>query len=126
MEEMNRALLITLSIIFVGGCASPSPKSITRNHNNEIIDHVSDTETMSCEIHHVSLEIGYAPVQYGLLNNKSDYLKIKKELFPYADDPVNEGCIVGPWKKARVKVCYKCKSAYRVWMRAQEINTQNN
>lgn len=118
---MNRLPAILLLICSVGCNQTLEPSSNIRP-SEEIIDHATYDDSTHCELHKVPLSIGYAPIEYGLSGDMQAYQTIRRERFPHADDPVNEGCIVGPWRKARVKVCYQCQSAYSTWKRTERIN----
>lgn len=98
--------------------------SQTDLEENDVLDRVKDDEVAVCEIHKIPLRIGYAPVEYGLPVNAAAYQEIRLQRFPHAADPVNAGCIVGPWKRVRVKMCYKCQSAYITWKQTEQLNTE--
>ena len=124
-EKTMKRLLAIILLISAAGCTSPSsPNKISSPINDDILDLAKYDLATSCPIHHVDLRIGYAPLAYGMPTGAdSRFQETKAALFPYANDPVLYGCVAGPWKQARVKVCYQCQSAYQIWKRTKDLNT---
>ena len=122
---MKRLLAIIL-LISAAGCTSPIPPTKASSPINEdILDLAMYDQATACELHHVDLRIGYAPLAYGMPTDADRrFQETKAALFPHADDPVLYGCVAGPWKKAKVKVCYQCQSAYQIWKRTEKLNSQ--
>ena len=119
---MKRLLGIFL-LIGATGCTMPITSATVSSPNDEdILDKAKYDPATVCELHGVSLQIGYAPIQYGLPVGWQDYQNIRKSRFPHAADPVNEGCGTLSQNTARVKFCYQCQSAYQIRKRTEELN----
>jgi hypothetical protein len=124
--SLTLALLVMTMLTVTVSCQmphEPNALEVSISEEADILDLAKDDHATVCELHHVDLRIGYAPLAFGLpIGSDAQFQKIKDARFPHAGIPASQGCIAGPWKKARVKVCYQCESAYIIWKRTVQIN----
>jgi hypothetical protein len=76
-------------------------------------------EPRTCPRHHVALQIGVVPIEYGLISPDAGWRELGRATerdFPEANVSVSGGCVVGPATRAEVQYCPACRHAREEWL----------
>lgn len=73
-----------------------------------------------CAVHHLPLEVGVAPLLYGLVRRRPDDDEHARANFPEAHSVILAGCILEPETESAVRFCPECRRAERAHVEARE------
>ena len=104
MKVHKRILMAVCALVFVVSC--------------HVIDTTINDSTKICPVHNIQLRKELVNTQYGLpapeIIQAND---VKKDLFPYAKEPVLGGCIVREQQYYKIWVCHECTKARNAWLK---------
>lgn len=104
MRIHKRILMAVSALVFVVGC--------------NVIDTTINDSTRVCPVHNVQLRKELVNTNYGLpVPEIIMAYDVKKDLFPYAKEPVLGGCIVRKQKHYKIWVCHECTKARKAWLK---------
>lgn len=145
--EAERTYLVVFDFALTGRTDEPSHWVVTRPEPMRIrIQYFLSTvrrfardaqgnvaEKPRCPLHRIAMDIGIAPIAYGLprsygsdnaadraaLREAKKVRRARKQRFPEAHPRAGGGgCVVGPEKTAEVHYCRLCREAREAWFRA--------